>query len=148
MSNRLESVLAKNIVGYTAEIPTDKERVIFNMVCVHPQIHPKEDFRPYREARSFPGTFATTLIFTHFIALYDQKLENRLGFVLPSLVVQPWSLMSNVLRRTSSPIRPFIWLFQKKELGKDKTRSRILVFHTVSPCFYVPFTCKSRCLCL
>ena len=53
--------------------------------------------RPYREryARSFPGTFAATLIFTHFIALYDQKLKNRLGFVLPNLVVQPCPLMSD-----------------------------------------------------
>ena len=51
--------------------------------------------RPYQGGRSFPGTFAATLIFTHFIVLYDQKLENRLGFVLSNLVVQPCPLMSD-----------------------------------------------------
>ena len=52
-------------------------------------LHSGEDNRPYRGTRSFPGTFAATLIFTHFIALYDQELENRLGFVQPNLVIQP-----------------------------------------------------------
>ena len=35
------------------------------------------------------------LMFTHFIAVYDQNLENRIDFVLPNLVVQPYPLMSD-----------------------------------------------------
>ena len=56
------------------------------------------DMRPYRGARSFPGTFAATLIFIHFIAFYDQNF---------------------VLRRMSSPIRLMeLSAFERKMLRR------------------------------